>query len=166
MTTQTDHETTTTNGWTQDDGSKITHLTDGWNRVVFPDGTGYEYLPSGAPEPESRDLTTTTIVALAVARFTGAYERDGVCRGTTISELLAALAPDGNAEVCRIASSLHDPRRGAASLVATEYIPIPGTAWWMCRPVTVHGIGPWSGPVIGPQGMRPIPESHRAVVRI
>ena len=110
--------------------------------------------------------TDTTPVAQAVKRFTDAYERDSVCRGTTISALLAALAPDGSAEICRIASSPNDPRRGAADLVATEYLPIPGTAWWMCRPVTVHGTDQWSGPVIGPQGMRPIPDHHRAVVRI
>jgi len=111
-------------------------------------------------------MTTTTTTTAAVKHFTDAYERDGVCRGTTISALLAALAPGGSAEVCHIARSLDDPRRGADSLVATEYLPIPGTAWWLCRPVTVHGTGQWSGPVIGPQGMLPIPDHHRAVVRI
>ena len=111
--------------------------------------------------------TTTTDTTTAVARFASIYEKDGVCRGTTITELLEALAPDGNAEVCRIqAQTWNDPRRGAANLVATEYLPIPGTEWWLCRPVTVHGMGPWSGPVIGPQGMRPIPDHHKAVVRI
>jgi len=111
-------------------------------------------------------MSTATPVAQAVERFTASYERDGVCRGTTISALLAALAPGGSAEVCHIARSLHDPRRGADNLVATEYLAIPGTAWWLFRPVTVHGAGQWSGPVIGPQGMQPIPDHHRAVVRI
>jgi hypothetical protein len=110
--------------------------------------------------------TTTTTVTAAVNRFTNAYEKDGVCRGTTITELISALAPDGTAEVCRIASSVNDPRRGAANLVATEYLPIPGTEWWLCRPLTVHGTDQWSGPVIGPQGMRPIPDQHKAVVRV
>jgi hypothetical protein len=110
--------------------------------------------------------TTTTDTTAAVSRFVSAYERDGVCLRTAITELLEALAPDGSAEICRIASSPNDPRRGAANLVATEYLPIPGTAWWLSRPVTVHGMGPWSGPVIGPQGMLPIPDHHRAVVRI
>ena len=110
--------------------------------------------------------TTTTDTTAAVERFASIYEQDGVCRGNTITALLAALAPDGSAEICRIASSPSDPRRGAANLVATEYIPIPGTTWWLCRPVTVHGAGQWSGPVIGPQGMQPIPAHHRAVVRI
>ena len=108
----------------------------------------------------------TTDTDQAVNRFVNAYERDGVCLRTSISALLAALAPDGSAEVCHIARSRDDPRRGADQLVATEYLAIPGTAWWLCRPVTVHGTGPWSGPVIGPQGMRPIPDHHRAVVRI
>ena len=110
--------------------------------------------------------TTTTAAAAAVERFASIYEKDGVCRGDTITELLSALAPDGTAEVCRIARSRHDPRRGADNLVATEYLPIPGTGWWLCRPLTVHGTDQWSGPVIGPQGMRPIPDHHKAVVRI
>jgi hypothetical protein len=52
--------TTTTDGWAQDDGAVISHLPDGWDRIVWPDGYGYEFRPSGSSYPETRGLTEET----------------------------------------------------------------------------------------------------------
>ena len=61
MSMSTNNTNTITLSHIQDDGAIVLYLTHhdsaDWRAVVWPNWLGYEYLPDGSSEPETRDLS-------------------------------------------------------------------------------------------------------------